>query len=239
MVMKTERTKGERTRAAILDEAARLATVDGLEGLSIGELARATGMSKSGLYAHFGSKLDLQLATIEAARQTFVVEVLRPALHAPKGIERLLAACEAFISHVERRVFPGGCFFSAAAVDVGTRPGPVRDAILAQRLDWLALLERLAREAADQGELEPNLDPAQLAFELQALLVAANTSFILQGDTGVFERALTAIHVRLRVAEPAASRAVRATGSSRVGDRLHAADELASEQIAARRLASQ
>jgi AcrR family transcriptional regulator len=204
--MNIEKTKGQRTREAILDEAARLATVVGLEGLSIGELARATGMSKSGLYAHFGSKLDLQLATIESARQTFVVEVLRPALQAPKGIERLLAACEAFISHVERRVFPGGCFFSAAAVDVGSRPGPVHDAILAQRLDWLVILERLAAEATELGELEPDADPAQLAFELQALLVAANTSFILQGERGVFERALVAIRERLRTAQPAAIR---------------------------------
>ena len=116
------------------------------------QLARATGMSKSGLYAHFGSKLELQLATIEAARETFVAEVLRPALVAPKGIERLLAVCEAFLSHVERRVFPGGCFFSAAAVDIGTRPGPVRDAIAAQQLEWLAVLERLAREAVELGE---------------------------------------------------------------------------------------
>ena len=201
--MNTERTKGERTRAAILDEAARLATVDGLEGLSIGELARATGMSKSGLYAHFGSKLDLQLATIEAARETFVAEVLRPALRAPAGIERLLAACEEYLSHIERRVFPGGCFFSAAAVDVGTRPGPVHDAIVAQRVEWLALLERLAREAAERGELEPGADPVQLAFEFQALLVAANTSFVLQGDPGAFERARIAIHARLRVAQPA------------------------------------
>lgn len=194
-----KRAKGERTRAAILDEAARLATVDGLEGLSIGDLARANGMSKSGLYAHFGSKLDLQLATIEAARDTFVVEVLRPALRAPRGIERLLAACEAFLSHVERRVFPGGCFFSAAAVDVGTRPGPVHDAVAAQQLDWLGVLERLAREAAERGELDPSADPVQLAFELQALLVAANTSFILQGDAHAFERARVAIHERLRV----------------------------------------
>ncbi len=196
-------TKGQRTRAAILDEAARLATIDGLEGLSIGQLARSTGMSKSGLYAHFGSKLDLQLATIEAARQTFVDEVLVPALRAPKGSERLLAACEAFLSHVERRVFPGGCFFAAAAVDVGTRPGPVHDAIVAQRLDWLALLERLAREAAELGQLDSTADPAQLAFELQALLVAANTSFILQGDPQVFDCARIAIHTRLLTTEPA------------------------------------
>lgn len=195
-------TKGERTRQAILDEAARLATIDGLEGLSIGGLAKSMGMSKSGLYAHFGSKLDLQLATVEDARRTFVEEVLLPALRAPRGIERLLALCEAFLSHVERRVFPGGCFFAAAAVDVGTRPGPVRDAIVEQRLEWLKLLERLAREAAELGQLETLADPAQLAFELQALLVAANTSFILQGDRAAFDRALDAIHARLRDAQP-------------------------------------
>lgn len=202
-------TKGERTREAILREAARLATVDGLEGLTIGQLAQATGMSKSGLYAHFGSKLDLQLATIEAARQTFVDEVLVPALRAPRGIERLLALCEAFLSHVERRVFPGGCFFAAAAVDVGTRPGPVHDAIVAQRLDWLTILERLAAEAAALGQLEPAADPAQLAFELQALLVAANTAFILQGDANAFGRALAAVHTRLQITEPAAARPAR------------------------------
>jgi AcrR family transcriptional regulator len=191
------RTKGERTRAAILDEAARLATIVGLEGLSIGGLANAIGMSKSGLYAHFGSKQELQLATIESARETFVAEVLMPALRAPKGVQRLLAACEEFLSHVERRVFPGGCFFSAAAADVGTRPGPVRDSIAAQQREWLILLERLALEAEELGELDPATDPAQLAFELQALLVAANTSFILQEDTGAFERARRAIRERL------------------------------------------
>jgi AcrR family transcriptional regulator len=193
------RTKGERTRAAILDEAARLASVVGLEGLSIGGLATASGMSKSGLYAHFGSKQELQLATIDAARKTFVAEVFQPALLAPKGIRRLLAACDEFLSHVERRVFPGGCFFAAAAADVGTRPGPVRDAIAAQQRDWLAVLERLAREAAELGELDAAVDPAQLAFELHALLVAANTAFILQGDRGVFDRARKAIRERLRL----------------------------------------
>jgi AcrR family transcriptional regulator len=190
-------TKGERTRSAILDEAARLATVVGLEGLSIGRLAQAIGMSKSGLYAHFGSKQELQLATIEAARETFIAEVLRPALGAPKGIQRLLAACEEFLAHVERRVFPGGCFFSAAAADVGTRPGPVRDSIAAQQRAWLALLEGLARDAQELGELDPDADLSQLAFELHALLVAANTSFILQGDASVFERARRAIRNRL------------------------------------------
>ena len=158
--MHDEPTKGERTRAAILDRAAGLATEVGLEGLSIGQLAEATGMSKSGLYAHFGSKRDLQLATIEAARHTFVEEVMRPALRSPRGIERLLATCSTYLSHVERRVFPGGCFFSAAAVDVGTRPGPVHDAIVAQQLEWLSLLERLTREAMQCGDLDPDTEPS-------------------------------------------------------------------------------
>ena len=192
--------KGQRTRAAILDEAARLATVIGLEGLTIGRLAAAIGMSKSGLYAHFGAKRELQLATIQSARETFIAEVLRPALAEPKGIARLLGACEAFLSHVERGVFPGGCFFAAAAAEFGTQPGPVRDAVAAQQREWLALLERLAREAQELGELEPGVDPTQLAFELNAVLVAANTSFILQGDAGVFMRARLAIRERLQVA---------------------------------------
>jgi AcrR family transcriptional regulator len=191
-------TKGERTRATILDEAARLATVVGLDGLTIGGLANTLGMSKSGLYAHFGSKQELQLATVDAARETFVVEVLRPALSAPKGVQRLLAVCETYLSHIERRVFPGGCFFSAAAADVGSWPGPVRDSIAAQRQDWLTVLERLAREAQQLDDLDPNLDPAQLAFELQALLAAANITFILHGDAGVFERARLAVRERIK-----------------------------------------
>jgi AcrR family transcriptional regulator len=193
-----EQTKGGRTRTAILDQAARLATVDGLEGLTIGHLALATSMSKSGLYAHFGSKQELQLATIDAARATFVDEVMRPALRAPKGISRLLAACDAYLSHVERRVFPGGCFFSAAAADVGTRHGPVRDAIATQQREWLTLLERLVRDAVELGELTPEADPAQLAFELKALLVAANNAFILLDDPTAFARARHAISERLQ-----------------------------------------
>ena len=193
-------TKGERTRAAILDEAARLATIVGLDGLTIGGLANAIGISKSGLYAHFGSKQELQLATIEGARETFVAEVLRPALSAPRGIQRLVAACEMFLSHVERRVFPGGCFFSTAAADVGSWPGPVRDSVAAQQREWLILLERLVREAQRLDELDPSLDPTQLAFELQALLAAANTSFILHGDAAVFERARRAVRERIQAA---------------------------------------
>jgi AcrR family transcriptional regulator len=187
------RPKGDRTRSAILVEAARLATVDGLEGLSIGGLATAIGMSKSGLYAHFGSKEDLQLATIASARETFVAEVFVPALAAPQGVERLRAACEAFLSHIERRVFPGGCFFAVAAAGTGARPGAVRDAVSAQQRDWLQLLERLARKAMAVGELESGVDPTQLAFELNAILVSASSTFVLQGDASVLDRARAAV----------------------------------------------
>ena len=187
------RPKGQRTKAAILTEAARLATVDGLDGLSIGGLATAIGMSKSGLYAHFGSKEDLQLATIASARETFIAEVFVPALDAPQGLGRLHAACDAFLSHIERRVFPGGCFFAAAAADVGTRAGAMRDAVAAQQRDWTELLERLARKAMELGELEPGVDPAQLAFELNAVLASASTTFVLQGDAAVFDRARAAV----------------------------------------------
>jgi AcrR family transcriptional regulator len=191
---------GQHTRAAILHTAAQLATVEGLEGLSIGQLASATGLSKSGLYAHFDSKQDLQLATIEAARVTFVDDVIRPGLAAPRGIRRLLATCDAFLSHVERRVFPGGCFFVAAAAEVGTRRGAVHDAIAAQQRRWLDLLVRQAGDAQELGELPADVDLAQLVFELEALLVAANTTFILHSDSNAFNRARTAIKLRLGVA---------------------------------------
>jgi AcrR family transcriptional regulator len=198
-----QRPKGERTRSAILAEAARLATIDGLDGLSIGGLATAIGMSKSGLYAHFGSKEDLQLSTVASARETFVAEVFVPALDAPQGIGRLHAACDAFLSHIERRVFPGGCFFAVAAADVGTRRGAVRDAVAAQQRDWIEFLQRLARKAQELGELRSGVDPAQLAFELNAVLVSASSTFILQADPAVFGRARAAIRRLLNL--PAAA----------------------------------
>ncbi len=193
------RPKGERTRSAILAQSARLATVDGLDGLTIGGLATAIGMSKSGLYAHFGSKEELQLATVASARATFVAEVFLPAMDAPQGLARLRAVCEAFLSHIERRVFPGGCFFTVAAADVGTRHGAVRDAVAAQHRDWLDLLERLAERAMASGELDSGTDAAQLAFELNAVLVSAATMFVLQDDPAALARARAAVRRRLPV----------------------------------------
>jgi len=192
---------GQRIRAAILQIAAQLASVEGLEGLSIGQLAEAASMSKSSLYAHFGSKEEIQLATIEAARQTFIEDVVKRGLAAPRGRRRLLATCEAFLSHVERKVFPSGCFFVGAAAEVGTRRDAVHDAIAEQQRQWVDLLERFAREAQKLGELPPEMDPAQLVFELEAMLVAANILFILHGDPTALQRARDAIRARLTRSE--------------------------------------
>src|SRR6188472_3204529 len=119
---------GAQTRGTIVRAAADLASVEGLDGLSIGRLATELAMSKSGLFAHFGSKESLQLATIEEARQRYVREVIAPALASGSGIKRLHALCESFLSYVERGVFPGGCFFAAATAEFDCKaPGPVRD----------------------------------------------------------------------------------------------------------------
>ena len=144
------RADGERTRAAILRAAADLATVDGLEGLSIGHLAAATGISKSGLYAHFGSKQELQLATVEEAERIFTEEVVQPALAARPGLAQLAAVCEAFFGYVQRRVFPGGCFFAATALEMGTHPGPVKERVAAIQSSFAALLRDFAATALDQ-----------------------------------------------------------------------------------------
>src|SRR5262249_13620492 len=158
--VRARRADGERTRQAILRTAASLATVDGLEGLSIGNLAAALGMSKSGLYAHFRSKLELQLATVEEAARIFEDEVVRPALDAPPGRGQLVALCEAFFDHLARGTFPGGCFFIAAALEMGTRPGPVKERIVAFQTGFSALIRSFVETAIERGELDA--DPVQL-----------------------------------------------------------------------------
>src|ERR1700727_2519796 len=173
--MQGNTSHGARTRQAILNAAADLATVDGLDGLSIGRLAGELSMSKSGLFAHFGSKQDLQLATIEEARQRYTQEVIQPALAARAGIRRLQAFCDSFLSYVERAVFPGGCFFASAMAEFDAKaPGPVRDRIAECQAQWMNTLERAAAEARTEGELEVSSDPQQLAFSLQPALLAAN-----------------------------------------------------------------
>jgi AcrR family transcriptional regulator len=197
---RTRRTRsdGERSRRAILDAATRLATVEGLEGLSIGRLAREIGMSKSGLYAHFDSKQDLQIATISAADEVIGAEVIAPALEAPEGLTRLKLLCEGYLSYVERDVFPGGCFFVSAATEWDSRSGPVRDRVVASYSGWMELFEANVRHAQKHGDLDADLDPAQLTFELIALLDQANSLYVLFGDTAVIERGREGIADRLR-----------------------------------------
>ena len=191
------RADGERTRAAILHAAASLATVEGLEGLSIGHLAAAIGMSKSGLYAHFGSKQELQLATVEEAERIFDEEVVAPALAARPGRAQLAAACEAYFDYLQRRVFPGGCFFAATALEMGARPGPVKDRVAAIQSGFTALLRSFVVIALEQHELPARENPDWLAFELHAILLAADTKFVLLDDPAVLDLARQVVRQRL------------------------------------------
>jgi len=201
--VRKRRSDGERSRRAILDAAAKLATIEGLEGLSIGRLADHIGMSKSGLYAHFGSKEELQLAAIETADAIFDAEVVTPAEQAATPLEQLQVLCESFLSHVERGVFPGGCFFASAAAEFDTHPGPVRERIAEFQHGWTDRMVRLIREAQAAGELRAEEDPDQLAFELNGYLLMANMAFLLYNSPQPIDRARRAIATQLAAAQPA------------------------------------
>ena len=191
-------TSGTRTRTAILHTAADLASVDGLDGLTIGRLATELAMSKSGLFAHFGSKEELQLATIEEARHRYAQEVIEPARAAGTGITRLHALCEAFLSYLERAVFPGGCFFASAMAEFDSKaPGPVRDRIACCQNQWMTTLEHAAEEAQQHRELTAATDPRQLAFELEAALLSANWYYHLFNDATYLDRARQTVNARL------------------------------------------
>ncbi|HSP13409.1 MAG TPA: TetR/AcrR family transcriptional regulator [Thermoanaerobaculia bacterium] len=189
--------KGERTRQSILDRAVDLASLEGLQGLTIGRLADDLAMSKSGLFAHFGSKEELQLATIAAAGDRFIEEVFRPALKAERGYPRLMAICRGWLSYIGRNVFPGGCFFAAASFEFDGRPGVVREAIAKAMHDWIGAIEKAITMAQREEQLDPDVDPKQLAFELNALFFGANFSCQLLGDKQSLERAGQAIEDRL------------------------------------------
>jgi AcrR family transcriptional regulator len=198
--------RGRRTRSSILAAAVNVASVEGLEGLTIGRLASALGMSKSGLFAHFGSKEELQLATIGEARQMFVAAVVEPARAAERGLPRLRAVLEAWCRYMRGEVFAGGCFFDGARAEYDSRPpGPVRDAIAAQMRDWSAFLVDLVRSAQRAGDIDPEADPDQVAFELDAFGEAANVTYQLHRDPAVFQRARRAIDDRLNALERAAA----------------------------------
>jgi AcrR family transcriptional regulator len=194
------RSDGERSRAAILDEAARLSTVEGISGLSLSRLADAVGMSKSGLFAHFGSKEELQLATVERANAIFDEQVLDPAAQASTGLERLRALLDAYLNYVEAGTFPGGCFFATVLVEVSMQPGAVRDRLLAFLQDWLGRLETAVRDAQREGEIDKKEDAGQLAFELESALLLANTQFTVAQNSEPIQRARRSIERRLEAA---------------------------------------
>jgi AcrR family transcriptional regulator len=194
------RSDGERTREAILRAAVSLATVDGLEGLSIGNLAGALDLSKSGVYAHFGSKQDLQLATVGEAERIFDIEVIEPALRAEPGLTQLVALCDAYVDHLLRRTFPGGCFFAGAILEMGTRPGPVKERVAAFQDRFTALIRQFVVRALERGELPADEDPDALTFEISGVTLAANSSFILRQDPAALQLAKNVVRRRLGLA---------------------------------------
>jgi AcrR family transcriptional regulator len=179
-------SRGAETRAAILDRALDLASAEGLESLTIGRLAGELEMSKSGLFAHFGSKQDLQLATVGAAARRFSATVIEPGLDSPAGAPRLRRLADSYIDHLSSGAYAGGCFWAATSAEYDDRPGPVRDAIVAAVDAWLGELERQARIAGAA-------DPGRLAFELYAIVMGANSRYRLSGDPLVLGHARAAI----------------------------------------------
>ena len=204
------RADGERTREAIVRQAVSLATIDGLEGLSIGNLAHALDMSKSGIYAHFGSKQDLQLATIDEAGRIFQSEVIEPALGAPAGLGQLVAVCDAFFDYLARRTFPGGCFFAGAVLEMGTRPGPVKEQIAAFQDGFTDLIRQFAVTALEQHELPDDENPDELTFELSGIILAANTNFVLRQDLAALDMAKHIVRRRLGIT-PTTTHRIRPT----------------------------
>ncbi len=176
------RTKGQASRETILLNATKLATIKGLSGLSLADLAAEVGMSKSGLYAHFKDKEELELAMIETAAAIFDQEVLQPAAEANGGTQRLRVAAGAYLSHLERKVFPGGCFFAAVAAELDTRPGRARDRVFEMINRWLSLLKQCILEAQELGEIDIKTEVAQAAFEIESMLLSANFFFVMSND---------------------------------------------------------
>jgi AcrR family transcriptional regulator len=191
------RSDGEASRKAILQEAARLATVEGINGLSIGRLADAVGMSKSGLFAHFGSKEELQLATIETAHALFHELVIEPALVSTTALGRLKMLIELFLRHVENKVYPGGCFYVSVGAELGAQTGPVRDEALALSAEWMRLLVDTIQEAQAEGSIDSAEDAEQLAFDLTGYLLLGNTQFVATQDPATIDRARHAVEHRL------------------------------------------
>jgi len=177
------------TRAAVTEAAVDVASVEGLEGLSIGGLAEEVAMRKSSVFSLFGSKQELQLATLKGATEQFTHEVWAPVADERPGMARLLALCDRWLSYHEREVIPGGCFLTTATIEFDARPGPLRDAVASAMKRWLGLLEREVALAIEDGDLPAGTEPADVAFQLNALAAAASYGFQLSRDPEVFMRA--------------------------------------------------
>jgi len=182
-----------RTRQEILALAADLASAEGLEGLTIGRLAAELRMSKTGIFAHFGSKEELKVATVNRAKEVFLEQVVKPALAKARGLSRLQAMLASWLKYVEHGVFRGGCFFAAASLEFDSRPGRVRDEVAALTKAWMDALRNEIACAKAQKEIASGTVPVQLAFELHAYVQEANWAYKLYGDRSAFSRARRAI----------------------------------------------
>ena len=181
--------KGEKTKAVIVDAALGLATQIGLEGLSIGALAEVTGMSKSGVFAHFGSREELQISVVREYHARFEKEVFYPALDTPRGLPRLQALFANWMKRTSVEI-DSGCIYISGAVEFDDRPGPVRDAIASSVRTWLAAMDRAVRQAQDLGQLERQADPSQILFEIHGLILALHYEARFLKSPGSIERAV-------------------------------------------------
>jgi AcrR family transcriptional regulator len=177
------------TRTAVLESAVDRASVEGLEGLTLGALAGEVEMRKSSLFSLFGSKQDLQLATLRAAADQFTEQVWGPVASEEPGLPRLLALCDSWLDYHRREVMPGGCFLTTATIEYDARPGPLRDEVARTMKRWLRVLEREAATAIESGEVPEDADPADVAFQLNSLAAGASYGFQLWRDPKVFDRA--------------------------------------------------
>uniref|UniRef100_A0AAU2V5Z2 TetR/AcrR family transcriptional regulator n=1 Tax=Streptomyces sp. NBC_00003 TaxID=2903608 RepID=A0AAU2V5Z2_9ACTN len=198
MSPRTSVLEAGRTRQRIVDHALALASVDGLEGVTIGRLATDLGMSKAGVLGHFGTKQSLQLAVVDAAADMFAREVTQRVRGVPPGLAHLEALCEAWLSYLERKLLPGGCFFTAVAAEFDGRGGPVRDAIAGLDSLWRRDLNIHIRRAVNLGDLPVQTDPDQLVYELVGIMLALNHSLQLHRDEQAPERARRAVRQRLK-----------------------------------------
>lgn len=190
--------RGNETRRAVLERAVAVASVDGLDGLTVGRLAGDLGLSKSGVFALFGSKEDLQLATVRTAIRIFLENVVHPAHELPHGMDRLWRLCSGWLAYSQARIFPGGCFFYSAAAEYDARPGKLHDTIAAARRNWFSFLEQTLREAQQVGEARQDVDLAQLVFEICALMEMANGESVLHSEDAAYRMAARGILSRLR-----------------------------------------